>query len=74
MISTVKKVLFGFLIGLVLFLTVINWTSTEIRYLPFVDPVKLPLFLVMLLCFGAGALSSIAFQWLRKGKKKSSTP
>ncbi len=71
MISKTKKILLGVVVGIVLFLTFINWTTTEIRYFPFVDPIRLPLLIVMLLCFGAGAVTSFLYLWLRSGKKSN---
>lgn len=70
MITKTKKILLGVVVGVVLFLTVINWTTTEIRYFPFVDPIRLPLLVVMLLCFAAGAVTAVLWLWLRGAKKK----
>ena len=70
--AKIKKLLFGTLVALVTYLTIMNSLElVDLRYFPFVKPIRdVPVILLIGVAFGAGVLSTHLSRWWNSFRKK----
>lgn len=67
--SKAKKIALGIIAAFVLYIVLVNLETTRVGLLPGVK-VEMPLFLVLLFAFGAGAITALVWSWISGGKEK----